>query len=37
MAELIVNKGERYTVDPLFQWDINQTLEIHGLSLASDP
>nr|DAO87656.1 MAG TPA: hypothetical protein [Caudoviricetes sp.] len=37
MAELIVNKGDRYTVDPLFQWDINQTLEIHGLSLASDP
>ena len=37
MAELIVNKGDRYTVDALFQWDINQTLEIHGLSLASDP
>lgn len=37
MTELIVNKGDRYTVDPLFQWDINQTLKIHGLSLASDP
>lgn len=37
MAELIINKGDRYTTDSLFQWDIEQVLEIHGLSLASDP
>lgn len=37
MAELTVNKGERYTTDSLFQWDLGQVLEIHGLSLSSDP
>lgn len=37
MAELTVNKGDRYTTDSLFQWDLGQVLEIHGLSLSSDP
>ena len=37
MAELTVNKGDRYTVTPLFQWDVNQTLEIQGLNLSVDP
>lgn len=26
-----------YTVEPLYQWDLNQVLEIHGLSLPSIP
>lgn len=26
-----------YTVDPLYQWDANQTLEVYGLSLATVP
>ncbi len=30
-------ENERYTVDPLYQWDVNQVLEIRGLSLPSVP
>ena len=30
-------ENERYTVDPLYQWDKNQVLEIKGLSLPSIP
>lgn len=30
-------KTDRYTVDPLYQWDLNQVLEIRGLSLPSIP
>lgn len=26
-----------YTVEPLYQWDLNQVLEIHGLSMAVTP
>lgn len=36
MVNVIVTK-DRYTVDPLYQWDLNQTLTIYGLSLASVP
>ena len=36
MSNVIV-KSNRYTVDPLYQWDLNQVLTIHGLSLASIP
>lgn len=36
MAIAIVT-GNRYTVDPLYQWDSNQVLEIRGLSLPSVP
>ena len=36
MAVVTVEKN-RYTVDKLYQWDINQTLQIYGLSLASIP
>lgn len=36
MANVTVNKNT-YTVDPLYQWDLNQTLKIYGLSLASVP
>lgn len=28
---------DHYTVEPLYQWDVNQTLEIYGLSLARAP
>lgn len=30
-------KKDRYTADPVFQWDRNQKLVIHGLSLAFIP
>lgn len=33
----VIVKNDRYTVDPLYQWDINQVLEIRGLSLPSVP
>lgn len=34
----IVNiENNRYTVDSLYQWDVNQKLEIRGLSLANSP
>ena len=36
MSSVIVNNG-RYTAEPLYQWDINQVLEIRGLSLPSVP
>lgn len=36
MAVLTVTKNT-YEVEPLYQWDKNQVLEIHGLSLASIP
>jgi hypothetical protein len=36
MSKLIVNNG-KYTVDPLYQWDVNRELEIRGLSLPSIP
>lgn len=36
MASVKVEKG-RYTVEPLYQWDQNQVLEVYGLSLASIP
>ena len=36
MSNVIV-KSDRYTVDPLYQWDLNQDLVIYGLSLASIP
>lgn len=36
MAKVTVLK-DRYTVDPLYQWDLNQVLQIYGLSLASIP
>lgn len=33
MSNLIVNDGKRYTVEPLYQWDKNQVLVIHGLNI----
>lgn len=36
MSIVTVDKN-RYTVETLYQWDKNQTLEIRGLSLASIP
>lgn len=36
MANVTVS-NDRYTVDPLYQWDLNRTLQIYGLSLASIP
>ena len=36
MSSVIVANG-RYTVDPLYQWDVNQVLEVRGLSLPSIP
>ena len=33
MAELIVNDLKRYTVEPLYQWDIDQQLVIYGLNI----
>lgn len=36
MADVIV-QANRYTVDSLYQWDINQELKIHGLSVPSIP
>lgn len=36
MSNVIV-KNNRYTVDPLYQWDLNQVLTIHGLSLEAIP
>lgn len=33
MANLVVN-GNNYKVDNLYQWDVNQVLEIHGLSIV---
>lgn len=36
MAIVTVEKN-RYTVEPLYQWDVNQVLEIRGLSLPVTP
>lgn len=36
MANVRVEKNS-YTVEPFYQWDKDQTLEIYGLSLASIP
>lgn len=36
MATVTVNKNT-YTVEPLYQWDLNQQLEVYGLSLATIP
>ena len=36
MATVTVNKNT-YTVEPLYQWDLNQQLEVYGLSLATVP
>jgi hypothetical protein len=36
MSSAIVKNG-RYTVEPLYQWDVNQVLEIRGLSLPTRP
>lgn len=36
MSKVVVKDG-RYTVESLFQWDKNQVLTIHGLSLSSAP
>lgn len=33
----VIVENDRYTVDPLYQWDKNQVLEIRGLSLPSIP
>lgn len=37
MADLKLYNNNRYSVEPLYQWDINQVLRIYGLSLPSDP
>ena len=37
MAILTVDRGGRYRVDPLYQWDKNQRLEISGLSVPNTP
>ena len=36
MSNVVVTNN-RYTVDSLYQWDLNQDLVIHGLSLPSIP
>ena len=36
MANVIV-ENNKYTVESLYQWDLNQVLEIYGLSLESIP
>ena len=37
MTLLTVDRGGRYRVDPLYQWDQNQTLEIRGLTVPNTP
>ena len=37
MAILIVDRGGRYRVDPLYQWDKNQKLEVSGLTVPNTP
>ena len=32
---VVIYNNNKYTVDPLYQWDLNQVLEIHGLTLES--
>lgn len=36
MATVRIQK-DRYVADAVYQWDKNQTLQIYGLSLASNP
>ena len=36
MSKATIKNG-RYTVESLYQWDQNQVLEVHGLSLDSNP
>lgn len=36
MSDIRVTKND-YTVEPLYQWDVDQQLKIYGLSLASVP
>ena len=36
MATVNVEKNS-YKVEPLYQWDLNQQLEVYGLSLATVP
>lgn len=33
----VIVANDRYTVDPLYQWDVDQFLEIRGLSLSTIP
>jgi hypothetical protein len=37
MAILTVDRGGKYRVDPLYQWDKNQKLEISGLTVPNTP
>ena len=37
MAAVVTVTKNTYTVDPLYQWDLNQVLEIRGLSMATVP
>ena len=37
MSIVVVDKNNRYTVESLYQWDLNQVLEIRGLSLPRIP
>lgn len=36
MGEITIT-SQRYSVDPLYQWDVNQVLTIYGLSLSKIP
>jgi hypothetical protein len=36
MAKVTVNKNT-YIIEPVYQWDLNQVLEIHGMSFATAP
>lgn len=36
MAKALINSN-RYTIESLYQWDLNQVLKIYGLSLPSTP
>lgn len=37
MSTLTVDRNGRYRVDPLYQWDKNQSLEISGLTVPNTP
>ena len=37
MAYLTVDRGGKYNVNPLYQWDKNQILEISGLTIPNTP
>ena len=36
MSKAVIKNG-RYTIEPLYQWDLNQVLQIYGLSLSRVP